>query len=69
VAEDFPTYAPTEDPDEGVWGRTADGRLANFAPADTAQLRERVRAELTWLKQYPLSGIAHAPARAGPLYG
>lgn len=53
VVEDLPAYAPTENPDEGVWGWTKYGRLANFAPADTAALRERVQAELTWLKQHP----------------
>ena len=53
VVEDLPPYAPTENPDEGVWGWTKYGRLANFAPADTAALRERVQAELTWLKQHP----------------
>ncbi len=53
VVEDFPAYAPTENPDEGVWGWTKYGRLANFAPRDTAELRERVSAELTWLKEHP----------------
>jgi hypothetical protein len=51
VAEDFPGYVPELNPDEGVWGWTKYGRLANFAPADTAELRERVSAELTWLKK------------------
>jgi transposase len=51
--EDLPSYAPELNPDEGVWGWTKYGRLANFAPADTAELRARVTAELTWLKQYP----------------
>jgi hypothetical protein len=53
VVEDFPAYAPTENPDERVWGWTKYGRLANFAPRDTADLRERVSAELTWLKEHP----------------
>jgi transposase len=53
VAEDLPAYAPQENPDEGVWGWTKYGRLANFAPADTAALRDRVHAELTWLKEHP----------------
>jgi transposase len=53
VVEDLPAYAPTENPDEGVWGWTKYGRLASFAPADAAALRERVQAELTWLKQHP----------------
>jgi transposase len=53
VAEDLPGYAPQENPDEGVWGWTKYGRLANFAPADTAALREGVQAELTWLQKHP----------------
>jgi transposase len=53
VVEDLPAYAPTENPDEGVWGWTKYGRLANFAPADTAALRERVQGELTWLQEHP----------------
>jgi transposase len=53
VAEDFPGYVPELNPDEGVWGWTKYGRLANFAAADTQDLRERVTAELTWLKAHP----------------
>jgi transposase len=53
VAEDFPGYVPELNPDEGVWGWTKYGRLANFAAADTRDLRERVTAELMWLKQHP----------------
>ena len=53
VAETLPPYAPETNPDENVWGWTKYGRLANFAPADTAALRERVSAELTWLKEHP----------------
>jgi hypothetical protein len=53
VAEDFPGYVPALNPDEGAWGWTKYGRLVNFTAADTAALRERVRAELTWLKTHP----------------
>lgn len=53
VAEDFPPYAPQENPDELVWGHTKYGKLANFAPADAKALRERVAAELQWLKRHP----------------
>lgn len=53
VAEDFPGYVPELNPDEGVWGWTKYGRLANFAPADTDDLRQHVQAELTWLKEHP----------------
>jgi transposase len=51
VAEDFPGYVPELNPDEGVWGYTKYGRLANFAPADAKELRERVDAELRALKR------------------
>jgi hypothetical protein len=52
VAEDFPGYVPELNPDEGVWGWTKYGRLANFAPADTGELRRAVAAELCWLKKH-----------------
>src|SRR5262249_21171497 len=51
VAEDFPGYVPDLNPDEGVWGYTKYGRLANFAPASARELRERVEAELQELKR------------------
>src|SRR6516165_4044840 len=38
VAEDFPGYVPDLNPDEGVWGRTKYGRLANLAAEDTEEL-------------------------------
>jgi transposase len=52
VAEDFPGYVPELNPDEQVWGHTKYGRLANFAPASTQELRERVTTELRWLKHH-----------------
>jgi transposase len=52
VAEDFPPYAPQENPDELVWGHTKYGRLANFAPANAQELRARVTTELEWLKKH-----------------
>jgi hypothetical protein len=51
VAEDFPGYMPDLNPDEGVWGYTKYGRLANFAPANAHELRERVEEELRTLKR------------------
>jgi transposase len=51
VAEDFPAYVPDLNPDEGVWGYTKYGRLANFAPANAQELRERVEGELRTLKR------------------
>ena len=35
VAETLPGYAPELNPDEGVWGWTKYGRLANLAAAHT----------------------------------
>src|SRR5262245_58594798 len=52
VAEDFPGYVPDLNPDEGVWGYTKYGKLANFAPANLADLRQAVTAELAWLKEH-----------------
>jgi hypothetical protein len=51
VAEDFPAYMPDLNPDEGVWGYTKYGRLANFAPAHAAELRDRVEDELQQLQR------------------
>lgn len=50
-AEDFPGYMPDLNPDEGVWGYTKYGRLANFAPTNAEELRQRVDAELRELKR------------------
>lgn len=50
VAETLPGYAPELNPDEGVWGWTKYGRLANLSAADTAELRERLHQELTDLR-------------------
>lgn len=50
TTERFPGYAPELNPDEGVWGRTKCGPLANFVPASTAALRRRLRKELRGLR-------------------
>ena len=39
VTEPLPAYAPETNPDEMVWEHTKHGRLANFTPEDTAELR------------------------------
>lgn len=39
VTEKFPSYAPETNPDEMVWEHTKHGRLSNFTPEDTAELR------------------------------
>jgi transposase len=50
VAETLPGYAPELNPDEGVWGWTKYGRLANLAAAHTLELRERLVKELSVLR-------------------
>jgi transposase len=62
-AEPFPIYAPEANPDEGVWGYTKSGRLPNFAPEDTNELRAALVAELGRLHRRPrllASFIRHA---------
>jgi DDE superfamily endonuclease/winged helix-turn-helix protein len=46
--EDLPSYAPALNPDEMVWSWLKYGRLANLAPGDVGELRERVEQELRW---------------------
>jgi hypothetical protein len=59
VAEDFPGYVPELNPDEGVWGWTKYGRLANLAADDKDELWGRVVDELVEVKFRPdvLRGI------------
>jgi transposase len=53
VAEDLPGYAPELNPDELVWCWTKYGRLCNYAAPDLVRLRERVEAELAYLREHP----------------
>jgi transposase len=53
VAEDFPGYVPDLNPDEGVWGWTKYGRLANLAASDKDELWDRVVDELVEVKFRP----------------
>jgi transposase len=53
VAEDFPGYVPDLNPDEGVWGWTKYGRLANLAANDKDELWDRVVGELVEVKFRP----------------
>jgi transposase len=53
VTEKFPGYMPELNPDEGVWGWTKYGRLANLAAASTDHLRDHLIEELVDLKQSP----------------
>jgi transposase len=48
--ETLPGYAPELNPDEGVWGWTKYGRLANLAARDTVELRQRLHQEFKTLK-------------------
>jgi transposase len=59
VAEDFPGYVPDLNPDEGVWGWTKYGRLANLAADNKDALWDRVVEELITVKHRPdlLSGF------------
>jgi transposase len=53
VAEDFPGYVPDLNPDEGVWGWTKYGRLANLAAENLDWLWDFVWEELERLKYRP----------------
>jgi len=53
VVEEFPSYAPELNPDEGVWGWTKYGHLANLAAEDTDRLRDHVLDLLIELKLTP----------------
>jgi transposase len=53
VAEDFPGYVPDLNPDEGVWGWTKYGRLANLAANDKDELWNHVVDELVEAKFRP----------------
>ena len=52
-AEDFPGYVPDCNPDEGVWGWTKYGWLANLAANDKDELWDRVVGELIEVKFRP----------------
>lgn len=53
VAEDFPGYVPDLNPDEGVWGWTKYGRLANLAADSLDWLWDYVWEELENVKHRP----------------
>ena len=59
VAEDFPGYVPDLNPDEGVWGWTKYGRLANLAADNKGELWDHVVDELIMVRHSPdlLSGF------------
>src|SRR5690242_19199058 len=51
--EPLPGYAPEANPDESVWQHTKHGRLANFAPEDTGELRSELIQEFVRLQRSP----------------
>jgi transposase len=53
VTERLPAYAPETNPDQNVWQHTKHGRLANFAPEDTWELRRVLIQELDRLPSRP----------------
>jgi transposase len=53
VVEDFPGYVPDLNPDEGVWGWTKYGRLANLAAENREVLWDAVVGELIEVKYRP----------------
>jgi transposase len=53
VTEKLPGYAPETNPDESVWEHTKHGRLANFAPEDTAELRAVLVEEFERIHRKP----------------
>jgi transposase len=53
VVEDLPGYAPELNPDELVWGWAKYGRMGNYAAPNVEALRERVHAELEYLRTHP----------------
>jgi hypothetical protein len=53
VVEDFPGYVPDLNPDEGVWGWTKYGRLANRAANDKQELWDHVVDEMITLRHEP----------------
>lgn len=50
-AERIQSYTPEENPKVGVWQHTKHGRLANFTPEDTAELKKAVSVKLTRLQR------------------
>jgi hypothetical protein len=55
VAEDLPGYAPERNLDEPAGCRAKYGRLMNCAAPDVEALRERVTANLEYLRRHPYS--------------
>jgi|SRR5262245_14005634 len=66
-AATLPAYAPELNPDELVWAWSKYGRLSNLAAADLAALRERIMAELTYLRKHDYKLASFLERTALPL--
>jgi transposase len=53
VVEPFPPYAPELNPVDNVWAYVKYNRLANYAPRNLDELRERITAEFYRLQRRP----------------
>jgi hypothetical protein len=53
VTEKLPSDAPEANPDESVWQHAKHGRLANFTPGDTSELRTVLVEELERIHREP----------------
>ena len=53
TVETLPGYAPELNPDEGVWGWSKHGRLANLTANNTDELREQLVQEFVTLQETP----------------
>ena len=53
VTEELPGYAPEMNPDEMVWQHAKHGRLANYTPEDTAELRSMLVGEFERIHARP----------------
>ena len=53
VTEKLAGYAPETNPDEMVWRHSKHGRMANFAPEDTAELRAMLVEEFSRIHGKP----------------
>jgi len=53
ITHKLPPYAPDLNPDEQVWSHTKYARLANYAPADSRELRRRLVNEFNRLRKRP----------------
>ncbi len=71
VVEEFPPYAPELNPVDNVWSYVKYSRLANYAPRNLDELRERTTAEFHRLQNQPdllRSFFKHTGLSLNPVY-